>query len=172
MKKLSIFIISALLLLGLVSQVRAEQSPQTATGTRYQDNQVFTVAYNNYTSEISANSVVVLDTTATANSTLGAYITGTTTADDKYVFGVTDEAIGSGKSGRICIRGPHVVWTQYSNLAAGAIAAPAGYLGSATTYSASDGTAGGQLGYALGAEYTNSTGNHSDWIWVNPRIHK
>lgn len=166
MKKF-IFILSALLVFSV--SARAEQSPQTATGTRYQDNQVFTIAYNNSGAEIQSNSVVILDTTATENTTLGAYITTTTTADSAYVFGVTGETIASGASGRVCIRGPHRVLDTDSTHAAGAILATSTTAGKTTTYSTADGTTGGYLGHVIGA--TSDLGANYAWVWVNPQIH-
>ncbi len=168
MKKF-IFVLSALLVLGIY-QARAEQSPQTATGERLQDNQVFTIAYNNSGSDIQSNNVVVLDSTATENTTLGSYITTSTTADDYRVFGVTDETIVAGESGRVCIRGPHRVLDTDTTHAAAAILAASGTAGKSTTYSTSDGTAGGYLGHVIGA--TSALGADYAWVWVNPQIHK
>ena len=125
MKKINIIVLSALLVLGLAFQVRAEQSPSSATGTRYYDNQVFTMAYNNSGSDISSNNVVILDISGTDvadETTLGAYITTTTTADSVYVFGVThDPNCVAGTSCRVCIRGPHKVMDTDSTHANGAI---------------------------------------------------
>lgn len=170
MKKFRLFIISAFIMFGLIAQVKAEQSPQTATGSRYQDNQVFTVAYNNSGATIQSNSIVILDTTATENTTLGAYITTTTTADSPYVFGVTDETIASGETGRVCIRGPHRVLDTDATHAAGALLATSTTAGQTTTYSTADGTAGGVLGQVIGA--TSDLGANYAWVWVDPQVHK
>lgn len=167
MKKF-IFVLSALLVFGIY-QARAEQSPETATGKRLQDNQVFTIAYNNSGSSIESNNVVVLDTDATENTTLGAYITTSATADDYRVFGVTDETIAAGESGRVCIRGPHRVLDTDSTHAAAAILATSTTAGNTTTFSTSDGTTGGYLGHVIGA--TSALGANYAWVWVNPQIH-
>lgn len=169
MKKLFI-VISALLVFGLISQVRAEQSPQTATGTRYQDNQVFTIAYNNSGAEIQSNSIVILDTTATLGTTLGAYITTATSADSPYVFGITDETILTAESGRVCIRGPHQVYDLDATHAAGALLATSATAGRTTTYSAADGTAGGVLGQVIGTP--GGLGPNYAWVWVDPQVHR
>lgn len=163
-----IFVLSVLLAFS-VSQVRAEQSPQTATGTRYQDNQVFTIAYNNGGASISADSVVILDTSATSGTTLGGYITTTTTADDYRVFGITDEAIAASTSGRVCIRGPHQVWLEapYNSAAGVIVAAGNDTAGVAQLYATSDGTVGGYLGRSLASRASNKV-----WVWVEPQIHK
>ncbi len=169
MKKLCIFVISALLVLGIAYQARAEMSPQTAGGT-YLDNQVYTMAYNNSGSSITSYAVVVLDTSATEKTTLGAWITTTTTADDYRVFGVTDQTIAAGTSGRVCIRGPHRVLDTDSTHALAAILATSTTAAQTTTYATSDGTVGGQLGVVIGA--TSDLGSNYCWVWVNPQVHK
>lgn len=163
-------ILSAFLLLG-VSQAKAEVGVSAYTGTDYREQQVFTYVYNNSGSELTYNSVVILDTSATAGSTLGAYFTTTTTADSPYVFGVTDQTIKSGEVGRVCVRGPHTVrLTTESGLAAGDIVATSGTAGKAVEYSTSDGTVGGYLGTAI----VDNTTTFEDrwWIIVNPQTHK
>jgi len=110
MRKLSLLVLSALLVLSFSTFSWAEQSPTSATGTRYTDNQVFTIAYNNSGADVTSNSIVILDTSATAGTTLGAYFTTDTSGDSNLILGVTDETIASGTSGRVCIRGPHKVW--------------------------------------------------------------
>lgn len=108
MKKF-IFVLLALLFAFGITQAFAEMSPQTVSGTSYLDNQVYTIAYNNSGSAITSNSIVIIDTSATAGTTLGSYITTDTSGDSNLVFGITDETIAIGKTGRICIRGPHKV---------------------------------------------------------------
>jgi hypothetical protein len=173
MKKFSIFILFALLVLGFSAQVRAEMSPSSATGTSYLDNQVLTVAYNNSGSDITSKSIVILDTSATAGSTLGAYITTTSTADSKMVIGVIeDPTCTAGTSCRVAIRGPHAVWftrTGAASLAEGDLVSTSTTAGRATEYSTSDGTAGGILGRALKA---SSTDGDIWWVWLEPKIHK
>ncbi len=166
MRKLSLFVLSALLVLGLSAQVWAEMSPSSATGTSYLDNQVFTIAYNNSGSDITSNSIVILDTSATAGSTLGAYITTTATADSNLALGITDETITSGTSGRVCIRGAHRVWM---NSVSGSLA---GYqIATSTTAGkakVSTGTTNGNatLGTQLGATATTDSYYGTDVWWV------
>jgi len=169
MKKLLVLCLFVSVLLVFNSQVWAEQSSQTANGRVYVDNQVFTMAYNNSGSEIQSNNVVILDTTGTAGSTLGAYITTSTTADDYRVFGVTDETIATGAVGRVVIRGPHEVLDADSTHAAAAILACSTTAGVTTTYSTSDGTTGGYLGHVVGA--SSDLGPNYAWVWINPQIH-
>ncbi len=171
MNKLFIIVLSALLVFG-ISQARAEQSPSSATGSSYLDNQVYTVAYNNSGATIQSYAVVVLDTSATEKTTLGAYITTSTTADDYRVFGVTagGETCASGTNCRVIIRGPARVLDTDATHAVAAILAASGTTAQATTYSTSDGTAGGYLGHVIGA--TSDLGPNYCWVWVNPQIHK
>lgn len=174
MKKFSIILLSALLVLGFSLQARAESSATAYTGKSYTEQQVFTFVYNNSGSEIQSNSVVILDNSGTdvaAGSTLGSYITTTATADSVYVFGVTDETIAAGAVGRVCIRGPHLVLDTDSTHAEGTtILATSTTAGETTTYSTADGTAGGQLGLVI--EQTASEGPDYCWVWVNPQVHK
>lgn len=172
------FILFALFILAFAPVVRAENSA-TAYDGKYYSQQVFVSAYNNSASAISRDNVVAIDTTATAGTTLGGYIATTTTTDSVYVFGVTDETIGAGALGRVCVRGPH----KAVSIAA---SANSGYntIGSVITASSTagkygfgataDGTASGKLGYILNATATSDTGDASNtyWIWVEPSVHK
>lgn len=171
MKKFYIIVLSALLVLGLSIQARAEFGASAYTGKRYEEQQVLTVAYNSSSSELSKGDVVILDITGTAGSTLGAYVTTTTTADDKYVFGVAHETIGAGAVGTFCVRGPHEVNLENNGLyAAGDIIAASSTEKMAEEYSTSDGTAGGKLGW-IPAAYTGT--DYSERIaWIDPYVHK
>lgn len=171
MRKLSIVLISALLVFGLSIQARAEQSTSTFTGDRYEEQQVMVYCYNNSGAEIQSNSAVIIDITATAGTTLGTYITTTTTTDSSYVFGVTDETISSGSVGRICVRGPHKVQFASEDTAAedtvGTLT-PAGKVETTTTTSNKDGI----LGLALAATAVTDRDYGTDmwWIWVDPYV--
>lgn len=173
MKKINL-VLAAFLLLGVAS-VRAENS---ATGysnpVNFRDQQVFVAAYNNSASTIAINNAVVLDSTGTAGSTLGAYINTSTTTDDPYIFGVADEAIAAGTVGRVCIRGPHkVVWTgpgkggvTSGNVISNA-STTAGTVGPTTT---SSGTDRGILGKVINITATTDTGDasYTYWAWIQP----
>lgn len=170
MKRFTIILLSALLLLGISFQARAESSATTYTGTAYLEQQVFTYAYNDSGSEITPNSTVILDSGATAGSTLGAYIDLGSTADSIYVFGVADETIGIGEVGRICIRGPHLIHTEYgASWTAGDLMAASSTEGTAEEYSTADGTAGGVLGWYM-ADHATTVG--LVYGFVQPRVHK
>ncbi len=173
MRKYFIFVLSALLVLGFAYQARAEQSSSSASGKVYVDNQVFTIAYNSGALDISGNSVVVLDVgNSTRGSTMGSYIDTTTTADNKMVFGVADGTIGVGSTGRVCIRGPHLVnirSSMASAIASGDIITSSTVVGAGGEGATSDGTASGQLGRAL--EAGTITGGPI-WVYIDPKVHQ
>ena len=151
MKKL--FVI-ALMVLSTASFCYAEQSAQTYSGNdlqNYREQQVFIDAYNSSGAAISSNYVVVLDTSTTATAsgtTLGTYITTTTTAADARVLGVTENTIPINSVGRVCVRGPHKVFLTTAPSAAGATIATTTTAGAAVPWAA--GLPGNQsFGYAL-----------------------
>ena len=168
------------LLLG-VPKVWAESSA-TAYDATFRSQQVFVVAYNNSGGTLNRDNVVILDrngTGVTAGTTLGSYITTTTTTDSIYVFGVTDESIPNGTLGRVCVRGPHKAvsitsQTSSSFNTVGNILSASSTAGTYGFYTTADGTAGGRLGYLINATATTDTGDASNtfWIWVEPSRHK
>lgn len=177
MKKL-LFVLSALFLLGLPTQVRAESSAQAYEINNQRSYGVYVDAYNSGTIAIAKNSPVALDISAgtTDGTTKGAWIQGITTTDSILGFGVADEAIAVGGVGRICIRGPHKVATiiQSYEIATGQIFGTSTTINKASYYTRSDGTAGGQIGIIIGTTATTDTGDASltYWGYVNPRFHK
>lgn len=170
------FILFALLMVGMISTVRAESSA-TAYDPKYYSQQVFVVAYNNNASTISEEQVAVLDTTQTINPNLylGSYVTtnGSTT-DSIYVFGVADENILSGTLGRICIRGPHKVRMPSAPSGAGVVIGACASSANACPTTTADGTASGRLGYTLSATASTDTGDAANtyWAWININEHK
>lgn len=170
MRKLFIVLVSALLVLGLSIQARAEQSTSTFTGERYEEQQVFVYAYNNGSTEIQSYGIVIIDTDGTAGSTLGTYIENTTDADDELVFGVAAETIAVGAVGKVCIRGPHEVFDDDTTHAVSSIISSSSTANVSQTYATSDATVGGYAGLVIGA--TSSLGGRYCWIWVNPQVHK
>ncbi len=175
------FILLALLMVGLVPVVRAENSA-SAYDSKYYSQQVFVVAYNNSDSTLALISVAILDVTQTTNPNnyLGSYVTNNgSTTDSIYVFGVSDESILSGSLGRFCVRGPHKVLMPNPPTAAGvvigacsnSVAANAVKACATTTV---DGTASGQLGYTLSATSSTDSGDAANtyWAWIRPQQHK
>lgn len=169
MRKLFIVLVSALLVFGVSFQARAEQSTSTFTGKRFEEQQVFVYAYNNGTTTIQSNGVVILENAATDKTTVGTYVEVTTDADDELVFGVADENIAAGAVGRICVRGPHIVWDKDSTHALSTVLATSDTANRTTTYSTSDATVAGTLGVVILA--TSDLGGEYCWVWVAPQIH-
>lgn len=174
MKKF-IFVLTALFMFGL-TQARAEYSSMAVTGKDAKLNNVFQIMYNNKGQTITANSVVILDTSSSATGTdltLGAYITTSTTTGSQYIVGVADQDIASGSVGRICVRGAHQVH-MVATATVGYIVTNAGSAsnnlsadGRGVTFvnTGAPGTAatGGVLGIAL----SNAIGE-TQWVYVNP----
>ena len=175
-------ILFALLVVSLTASfVYAEQSAQTYTGSdkiSYKELQVFATFYNNSSTAISSNHVVILDTTVAtvaSGSALGAYITSTATANSNLVVGVTDETIAAGDVGRVCVRGPHKLALTAAPAALGAsigTGTTAGYGTATTAASAAFGKAlsilptgqgDGQAGN-YGKEVGEGNSNYYVWI--------
>ena len=132
-------------------------------GKNYGQLQETAVVYNNSGSALTSGTVVVWDSTATAGSTLGAYVTTTSTADVIYAAGVVrDSSIAAGSSGVIVTRGP--VQALIAGSSDGSISAM-GAIGTANGVAGQVGS-GTNLGFAL--QTSQSTNYHLMWIWVNP----
>ena len=166
MKKYFVVFVSALMVLGFPSIVRASGIDDGS----YRGLQDFAIFQNSNASTITSNSLVVLDvSTGVAGSTLGYNITVSATGTSAYQIGITDEDIKSGERGRVCIRGPHLVkfWSGDSAITAGANVGPSdhgvGYAEATTGTS----TTNGAVGYGLAAKNTT---NSQDmwWVWVDP----
>jgi len=176
MRKFFSIALAVLLVVGFTCQARAEYSSTSVTGKSYEDQQVFISVYNNYEQTITENYVVVWDldgtspdTVATA-STMGAFVEVTSTTCNYLTVGVVDKDIPSGKVGRVCIRGPHLVNAESTGLAA-----VAGYVvgtgdespyGQMQNYDEGAITSG-YLGYIMSA---NSDGNGNYWVYLCPQI--
>lgn len=171
----------ALLMVSMISTVRAENSASAYDG-KYYSQQVFTVAYNNSASTLALNSVVILDNTQTINPNnyLGSYVTSNgSTTDSIYVYGVSDESIASGSLGRFAIRGPHKVLMPSPPTAAGVVIGACSNSVAASAVKAcavttADGTASGQLGFTLSATASTDTGDAANtyWAWLDIGLHK
>lgn len=173
MRNIKLFMLAALLMVGMISTVRAENSA-TAFDDKYWSQQVFVSAYND-SPTLNRDSVVILNASSTAGSTLGGHVIATQVSDSIFIFGVTDESISAGSLGRICVRGAHkVAMNSSAGQVTGQIIGSSTTFGKASWYSTADGTAGGQLGYLINATATSDTGDATNtyWAWITPRIHK
>lgn len=136
-------------------------------GTRYSQLPLVVNVYNNSGSALTSGAVVVWDTSATAGSTLGSYVTTTTTADNDLAAGVVfDDSIAASSSGRIVVWGPALV--NYANGTDGTAVLStacgtttvAGQAGNAAADSAT-------LGTVLETDAV-ATDYHRVWIFVDP----
>jgi hypothetical protein len=152
--------------LAIGSLAYAENSAVTWTGKDVNEQGIFTSNYNNYGATIGSNKVVVIDTSATADTTLGAYITMNTTTGSVYTLGVTDKAISSGRVGPVCVRGPHQVYVTGA-VTVGDIVGNANVTespGWATSYTHTAGTAQRSLGVALQSCSSNTL------CWIDIKV--
>ncbi|MDD5387594.1 MAG: hypothetical protein PHQ22_10415 [Sulfuricurvum sp.] len=114
MKKLFVVLLSALIILGVSTQARAEIETSSYTGRNYRELQRFIQVYNNYGNTITENSVVILDMVGSPTpitGTVAVTIHATYTSPSALAIGVADETIASGAIGKICTYGPHLVRT-------------------------------------------------------------
>jgi hypothetical protein len=179
MKKL--FILSALLVLGLTTYSWAEISADAYSGKNNNEQGVFIDVYNNAGVQMTKNTVAILDTTGVLTDTkIGTYVTIPSTSDSIYTLGVVDQDIMSASVGRVCVRGPHqVLVSSQATVAAGTILGTAsglyanplsGTIGYARAMSVADGTGMGRLGVAIGE--SQATPASIWWVWVNPYAHQ
>ncbi len=133
-------------------------------GARYGQVQETAVFLNNSGSTLTSGTVVVLDTTATAGSTLGSYMTTTNSADSIIVLGVLkSSSVINGAPGVVVTRGP--IDTLYAGATDNSVAAGAA-VGTANGVTGQVGS-GTNLGVALEAT-TGASDYGLIWIWVNP----
>ena len=136
-------------------------------GSRYTQLQETAVFFNNSGGTLTAGDVVVLDTTGTgvsSGSTLGGYVTTTTTADNTLTVGVVKSvSVGDQKPVAVVTRGP--VGANCDN-ANGTQVNVSVAVGTYTTAKTCD--SGTNLGVALaGGDITNAlVSGVKTWIWV------
>lgn len=164
MKKLALFTAFALVL-GMSSGAFANNINNPNS---YQE--VITV-FNNSGSTLSSGAVVVFDTSGTgvsAGSTLGGYVTTTTSADNDLVAGVVlSNSITDQRRGSIVVHGPAL--TNFANATDGT--ATAGTPVGTTTVAGQAGNAGSDaatLGTALETDSNHQGDYDRVWIYVDP----
>ena len=171
MNKMSKFLTSSLLGVSLVFALTglafAWGNPG-GDGSSYNQIQEKIVVFNNSGGTLVSGQVVVLDRTGTgvtAGTTLGAYVTTTTSADSIEVVGVLDRGTTCPNQTpcTVITKGPAEVWCQDTGDAVSTGSA-VGTTGSGSIAGRCGG--GSKLGTALEA----GSGSDGDliWIWVNP----
>lgn len=159
----------ALLIVGLmVSGVTFGWSTTGGDGTRFSQIRETAVFHNNSGATITQGMIVVIDTTASAASTLGSYVTTTSTADSSGVVGVVLDA--SCADGTACV----VVTKGVADtliLDATDPVATGNVIGTSTTtgYGGRWGTTTGTVG-KLGRALENGDGTDTGfvYVYVNP----
>ena len=137
----------------------------SSDGVRGDAGQILTSVYNNSGADLTSGTIVVWDSTG-ADSTLGAYVTTTTSADSNLAAGVVvSDTILSGGVGTICVYGP--VFALYANSTDGSTDTAGTAIGT-TTVAGQFGNGTG-LGCILGAVSAGDTADRVRVkIFVNP----
>lgn len=170
MKKL--FLIAALLLAGVLGFGNAAFSMGTGSGdgTYYAMNQETAVFLNNSGETMSAGQVVILDSTGTAGSTLGSYVTLTSSADSILVVGVVKSTSSlTGTPVVVVTKGPIDTQCADSGDAVTTVtavgASPVGAGGSTTN---GKGLCGGGTNLGIALEAGDGTDSGKLFVWVSP----
>lgn len=164
------FFIIALLFMSIVAHNKAVfgWGASSGDGSDYRQLQETAVFFNNSGGILSAGDVVVLDLSGTgvsSGSTLGAYITTTTTADSIRVVGVVKStSIADQRPVVVVTKGPMDAFCQNT---AGTVVDDGIAVGTYTTAGTCDG--GVNLGVSLvGGVGDDKAGGDRTWIWVDP----
>jgi hypothetical protein len=163
MKKL--FLFSTLLFVSIltISGVAFGWGSGGGDGSYYGQLQELAVFYNNSGVRLVHGMAVILDTSGTAGSTLGAYVTGATaSADSDYCVGVVKTAADASMPVTVVTRGAIDTLVQDSSEAISA----GSEVGTAGTGTIGCVGAGSNLGVAL--ENGDGTDGSYLYIWVNP----
>ncbi len=161
MKKL--FIFSALLIVSIlaVSGVAFGWGSQGGDGSDYGQLQETAVFYNNSGAKMVHGQAVVLDSTGTAGSTLGAYVTTLKTADSVLVVGVVKSPAADGTPVVVVTKGPIDTLVADSTDAVTTLTA----VGTSTTEL---GAVGGGTNLGIALEAGDSTDGSYLFVWVDP----
>ena len=164
MKKL--FLIAALLLTGMLFNSQAVLALQAGgDGTNFAALQETAVFLNNSGTTMSAGQVVILDSTGTADTTLGAYVTHSYSADSILVVGVVKSTlVQTGQPVVVVTEGPVDTQCYDSTDAVTTLTAVGSSAGSGNTLGVCGG--GTNLGFAL--EAGDGTNAGKLYVWVSP----
>jgi len=132
-------------------------------GSNYGQLQETAVFYNNSGAKLVHGQAVILDTSATAATTLGAYVTTVAaSADSKLVVGVVKEPAAIASPVIVVTRGPIDTLMQDSSEAV-TTGTAVGTAGSGTA-----GCVGAGAGLGVSLEAGSATDGEYDYIWVQP----
>ena len=176
MKKLYLILFATLLIIPMFNGVALGWGSSGGDGTSYGALQETAVFFNNSGSTLSAGDVVILDLSGTgvaSGTTLGAYVTTTTSADVQYVAGVVKTrssadqtpvvVITAGPAETFCDNVNGTALVNGLNNLGGKI--QGGAVGTYTTAATCD--SGSNLGISLGAAGgVDKNDNNKSWVWV------
>lgn len=156
------FAFTALLFLSvlLISRAAFGWGSTGGDGSNYGALQETAVFYNNSDTQLLAGNVVVIDRSATATTTLGAYVTRTIVPDSIEVMGIVKTESANDTPVVVVTRGPIQARALDSSDPV--------YAGTAVGTSTTAGYIGGgkRTGFAL--EAGDGTDTDELWIWVDP----
>jgi hypothetical protein len=130
-------------------------------GSNYAALQETAVFYNNSGAVMSAGEVVVLDPAGTAETTLGSYVTFSSTVDSILVMGVVKAAAAIGSPVIVVTKGPIDTLAADSSDAVTTVTA----VGSTGVCK---GTAGGGTNLGIALEAGDGTDTGKLFVWVAP----
>ena len=164
MKKL--FIFSALLIACLfaVSGVAFGWGGQGGDGSDYRQLQETAVFYNNSSTTLYHGDVVILDSTGTADTTLGSYVTYSSAADSVLAVGVVIQKSLTKTPVVVCTKGPVVTRIDDSSDAVTTLTA----VGTCTSSGATNHNAGGGTNLGIALEAGDGTNADEIIVWVDP----
>jgi len=164
MKKL--FMLSTLLFVSIlaISGVAFGWGVTGGDGSSYKQLQEIAVFYNNSDLTLYHGDTVILDSTGTADTTLGSYVTVTSSADSVLAVGVVVQKSLADTPVAVCTKGPAMTRIDDSSDAVTTLTAVGTSGGSGVTNHNAGG--GSNLGIAL--EAGNGTNNDEIIVWVDP----
>ena len=137
---------------------------QGGDGSDYKQLQETAVFYNNSGKALSAGTVVILDSTATAGSTLGAYVTRATAADSVLVVGVVKSiSAADGTPVVVVTKGPVDTLCSDSSDAITTLTAVG-----TTSLASKTGECGGGTNLGIALEAGAGTDGDTLMVWIDP----
>jgi len=164
MKKL--FIFSTLLLVSILASygVAFGWGVTGGDGSSYKQLQEIAVFYNNSGVTLYHGDVVILDSTGTADTTLGSYVTYSSTADSILVVGVVVQKSLADTPVAVCTKGP--VMTRIDDLSDAVTTLTA--VGTCTGSGLTNHNAGGGTNLGIALEAGNGSNSDEIIVWVDP----
>ena len=148
----------------LVSGVAFGWGSQGGDGSNYRQLQETAVFYNNSGVRLYHGDAVILDSTGTADTTLGSYVTYSSAADSVLAVGVVVQGGQIGQPVVVCTKGPAMARVDDSSDAVTTLTA----VGTCTSSGATNHNVGGGSNLGIALEAGDGTNNDEIIIWVDP----